>query len=187
LSNIIFKHLEPFSSDEGYWYSTDCIAVAEDILQTTKAVNMLEIGFNIGYSASIWLSSGIEKLYVIDINRHKDTEAALLATKNFYSDKLVQWWLLDSTSELAKNIKFTDIDIAFIDGAHDYDAVISDIELCLATKCKWLVFDDVHYEGVNTVYPAIKHFIDKNAIVVEKEYDMTWYQVGKVLLCKVQQ
>lgn len=181
----LFKHVENFTTSEGYWHSSDCIAIGQDILHITQAKTMLEIGFNIGYSAAIWLSNGVQKLYVIDINNHKDTESALKATKTHFSDKEVYWWLISSTSEDAKAIQFDKLDAAFIDGAHDFDAVISDIQLSIDAGADWLIFDDVHYESVNTVYPAIKTYIDSNKIIVEKEYAMTWYGIGKVLLCKV--
>jgi predicted O-methyltransferase YrrM len=68
---LVYEHLKQFTSTEGYWSTTDCITVAKDIVEITNAKTMLEIGFNIGYSAAIWLELGIEDLIALDIGYHR--------------------------------------------------------------------------------------------------------------------
>ena len=55
-------YLANFKSKEGYWHDRNIFReVIKDILNVTEAKNMLEIGFNIGYSASMWLEFDVNK------------------------------------------------------------------------------------------------------------------------------
>ena len=185
VDKLYFEHLKNFSSSEGYWSTTDCIEVAKDILKVTKSKAMLEIGFNIGYSASVWLDAGIETLAIIDINTHRDTYAAILATNEAYPEKNITWLLKDSTSEEAKNWTLPDIDIAFIDGGHDYATCMSDSLLSITRKAKWLVFDDVRESSNNGVWQVISNLEKNKKISIENKYPMTWVGNGNVVLSKV--
>jgi predicted O-methyltransferase YrrM len=180
-----YKHLSSFTSTEGYWSTSDCVDVAVDILNLTGAKHMLEIGFNIGYSAAIWLSSGINTLIILDIGYHKDTLPAIRATAKTYSDKTILWCIADSTSEDAKNLDIESIDIAFIDGEHTYEASLSDSYLSIHYGANWLVYDDVIENHPNGIDKAIDSLVNLNIIEVIKTYDMTWTEQGKVVLCKV--
>jgi predicted O-methyltransferase YrrM len=182
---LFFEHLKHFSSTEGYWSTTDCVLVATDILNRTKAKSMLEIGFNIGYSAAVWLETGIEDLYIIDINNHKDTHPAIVATQDNYTNKNIRYLLADSTSNAAKNIHIPDIDIAFIDGGHTYDICLSDSYLSIAKGAKWLVYDDVIEEHSNGIWSAISKLENDNKIELVSSYPMTWTGQGYVVLAKV--
>lgn len=179
-----FEHLNKFNSTEGYWSTTDCIEVARDILDFTDITSVLEIGFNIGYSASVWLELGIERLGIIDINNHEDTVPALYAVKEAYSERKIQWKLCDSKSEEAKTLKGS-FDLAFIDGEHTEEAAYKDSLLSIEYGCEWLVFDDVIENHPNGIYDAITKLEDENIIEIVKTYFMTWTGNGYVVLCKV--
>lgn len=182
---LYYEHLKDFSSTEGYWSNEDCIKVARDILDTTKAKTMLEIGFNIGYSASTWLQQGIDNLIVLDIGYHKDTLPAIKATATHYNTKQVKWWIGDSTSEEAKELDMPNIDISFIDGEHTYRAAVSDTELSLRYGADWLVYDDVIDNHPNGIDKAINKFVDEEKIKIVNKYPMSWIGQGDVVLCKV--
>ena len=49
------------------------LKVIKDILNITEAENMLEIGFNIGYSASMWLEFDVNKSLKLTSRRHRKT------------------------------------------------------------------------------------------------------------------
>jgi predicted O-methyltransferase YrrM len=180
-----YKHLESFTSTEGYWSNTDCIEVAKDILEITKAKQMLEIGFNIGYSAATWLSSGIDILIVIDIGNHVDTLPAIRKTAHTFSDKKVYWWIGDSTSDQAKDLDIEHIDIAFIDGEHTYNAALSDSYLSIYYGADWLVYDDVIENHSNGIDRAVDKLRLDGKIEVVKHYFMSWTGQGEVILCRV--
>lgn len=184
-NKLYFEHLKNFSSTEGYWSTTDCITVAKDILEKTGAKSMLEIGFNIGYSAAVWLDSGINTMCIIDINKHKDTEAAILATKNKYSNKNIMSLLVDSTSNEAHDWVIPEIDIAFIDGGHTYEISLSDSLLSIYKGAKWLVYDDVIENHSNGIWQTITELETQNKIELVCSYPMTWVGNGYVVLAKV--
>lgn len=183
-SSLSFQHLKQFSSSEGYWSTEDCVLVARDVLDTSEAQSILEIGFNIGYSASVWLELGIKKLGIIDINNHEDTVPALHAVKNAYSDRFIRWKLCDSKSEEAKTLNST-YDLAFIDGEHTHEASYKDSLLSIHYGCKWLVYDDVIENHSNGIYDAILKLEDEGKIEIVKSYFMSWTGNGYVVLCKV--
>ena len=154
-----YDHLRKFSSSEGYWSTIDCIKVANSIIDITKANSMLEIGFNIGYSAATWIQSGIKTLYIIDINYHPDTEAALHATKETFTDVHVDWLLANST--------------------------LSDSMLSIEKGAKWLAYDDVIEGHSNGIHAAIVKLEEQGLIELIQAWPMTWTEQGYVVLVKV--
>lgn len=184
-NKLYFEHLKDFTSTEGYWSTADCNKVAEDIITKTTAKNMLEIGFNIGYSTAVWLDAGIDTLAIIDINNHKHTEPAIRSTIIKYSYKDIKYLLVDSTSKEAKEWQIPNIDIAFIDGGHTYDICMSDSLLSISKGAKWLIYDDVIENHSNGIWKTITELEDKNIIELECSYPMTWVGEGYVVLAKV--
>jgi predicted O-methyltransferase YrrM len=184
-SLISFEHLKNFKSTEGYWSTQDCIEVAKDILSITNINSMLEIGFNIGHSASIWLELGVSKLNIIDINTHSDTESAVAAVVETYNNADISWWFGDSTSEEAFLLDFDKVEAAFIDGEHSYIAALSDSYLGILNGAKWLIYDDVIKNHENGIHDVIQLLVSIGLISIVKEYDMTWTEQGKVILTKV--
>jgi predicted O-methyltransferase YrrM len=180
-----YDHLRKFSSSEGYWSTIDCIKVANSIIDITKANSMLEIGFNIGYSAATWIQSGIKTLYIIDINYHPDTEAALHATKETFTDVHVDWLLANSTHQIAKDWIIPTVDMAFIDGEHTYEATFSDSMLSIEKGAKWLAYDDVIEGHSNGIHAAIVKLEEQGLIDLIQAWPMTWTEQGYVVLVKV--
>ena len=106
---------------------------------------MLEIGFNIGYSASMWLEFDINnrlKLTSVDIGKHKDTEAAARAVKGLHGDRFE--FILCDSKKVKPQLLGKRFDLAFIDGDHGHEGVGNDINLCLDLEIPYLVFDDWH-------------------------------------------
>jgi hypothetical protein len=184
-NKLSYKHLKNFKSTEGYWSTTDCVLVAKDILEKTNANSMLEIGFNIGYSSAVWLESGISNLFIIDINKHENTELAILSTKNHYSDKNIISLLVDSTSKEANDWDIPEIDLSFIDGGHSYEICMSDTLLSIKKGAKWLVYDDVIEDHENGIWSVITELENNNKIELLCSYPMTWVGSGYVVLAKV--
>lgn len=184
-NKLVYEHLKDFTSTEGYWSTTDCIDVAKDILTITNAKSMLEIGFNIGYSASTWLENGIEHLVVIDIGYHSDTIPAIIATATHYNTKKVEWWIGSSLSDDAKELDIPKVDVSFIDGEHSYNAALSDSLLSLGYGADWLVYDDVIEGHSNGIDQAIDKLLIEGKIEIVKRYFMSWIGQGEVVLCKV--
>jgi predicted O-methyltransferase YrrM len=183
-TSLNFEHLKSFNSSEGYWSTTACVSVARDVLDVTEASSILEIGFNIGYSTSVWLELGVSRMGIIDINNHEDTVPALHAVKSAYKDRNIIWKLCDSKSEEAKTLKGS-YELAFIDGEHSYEAAYKDSLLSIEYGCKWLLYDDVIEEHSNGIYEAISNLEEQGKIEIVKSYFMSWTGAGYVVLCKV--
>jgi cephalosporin hydroxylase len=141
-----YPHLANFSSREGYWHKRDIFRpVIQDILTKLKPETMLEIGFNIGYSASMWLEFDPDqklKLTSVDIGIHKDTLKAAEAVKNLHPERFN--FILSDSKKVKPQIEDKIFDVAFIDGDHSATGVASDIRLCLDLKIPYLIFDDWH-------------------------------------------
>ena len=188
---IKFKHLESFTSKEGYWDTLGCIDIAKDIIEITNIKSLLEIGFNIGYSANIWLQNGIEILYVIDINFHEDTLPAIKATLNYpdYYNKEIRIWLGDSLTPVAFDIKdFNLVDATFIDGHHSYIAVLLNTYLAINYGSKYIILDDVDENDLDSnmsIYKAYNKLVDLGLIELIKKYKMeSTGGNGYIYLCK---
>lgn len=182
---LIYKHLETFTTTEGYWNDKECLNIAKDILNVTKGKNLLEIGFNIGYSSAVWLESGIETLYIIDNNRHSDTVKAIQSTIDTFKAKNIKSWLLDSASQEAHQLIFENLDIIFIDGDHSESGIKNDLKLAFNTGAKWVVIDDYVAAGVNGIYEYVNKLLVEKKLTLIKKYECTWIGQGFILLCKI--
>lgn len=172
-----YEHLANFSSVEGYWHDRNIFRpVVQDIYAKIKPETMLEIGFNIGYSASMWLEFDPEnklKLTSVDIGIHEDTVKAAEAVKNLHGDRFD--FILCDSREVKPQLKDRLFDIAFIDGDHNTEGVRNDIQLCLDLGIPYLVFDDWHeltYDGghSNSVRPTCENDFKKLSLI--KVYDL---------------
>lgn len=141
-----YQHLANFTSREGYWSSRDLFRpIIQDIYAQIEPQTMLEIGFNIGYSASMWLEFDPDnKLHLtsVDIGIHADTQAAAGAVKGLHKDRFE--FILCDSRKVKPQLTDKTFDLAFIDGGHGAELVRNDTQLCLDLKIPYLVYDDWH-------------------------------------------
>ena len=175
---IQYQHLANFSSVEGYWHDRNIFRhVVQDIYAEISPETMLEIGFNIGYSASMWLEFDPDKklkLTSVDIGIHKDTVKAADAVKNLHGDRFE--FILCDSRKVKPQLKDRLFDLAFVDGDHSADGVRNDIQLCLDLGIPYLIIDDWHeldHEGQhgNSVRPTCEDAF-KNKLSLIKVYDL---------------
>lgn len=118
-------------------HSVRCIRRVSEII---KSKNMLEIGFNLGYSAALWLHYTDAKLLSIDISDKAETIYAANILKKRYLDRF-EFMVIDSANSYNK-LKEYKFDFTFIDGDHRLQGVVNDIDLVIKLGIKDICFDD---------------------------------------------
>lgn len=194
-------NITSFLNSKGFYhfegYSQECKEQVEDLIKLTKNpnINIMEIGFNAGHSAEVFLENNKElTLTSFDIGSHDYLASAKEYIDVKYPNKHT---LMLGDSKITvpnyiennKGIKF---DFIFIDGAHGYDDAKIDMENCfhLAHKDTIVVLDDTvftkEFESCHTCGPTSVwlEYLQQNKIIElgRKEYypgrGMSW---GKYL------
>lgn len=118
--------------------------------QLPEVVNILEIGFNAGHSAATFLSASSKvKVTSFDIGIHD----YLKTGKKFIDRKfpnrhtLILGNSLETIPQFHKDNPTMKFDLLFIDGNHEYEFAIGDLNNCklLAHKKSYVILDDTTY------------------------------------------
>jgi len=135
---------------EGYSQSCYNQVIILQVLCSDKNIkNILEIGFNAGHSANLFLNTNTKcNVLSFDIGEHDYVKIGKKYIDNKYPDRHI---LIsgDSTKTIPKyemNIKY---DLIFIDGGHSYDVAKSDLLNCkrFAHKDTIVIMDDTIYSN----------------------------------------
>lgn len=103
-------------------------------LKASKPLRILEIGFNLGHSSLWWLDNSTAHVTSTDIRTDGKVARAAKILEQFYPTRfqfLPRNTVINST-----------FDLAFIDGSHEFDDVLFDIQWCRHLKIPHLLMDD---------------------------------------------
>ena len=170
-----YQHLANFNTVEGHWHDRNVFRpTIQDIYNKHNIKSILEIGFNIGYSASMWLEFDVDKkstLTSVDIGIHKDTVKAAEAVKNLHGDRFE--FILCDSKKVKNQLKDRLFDLAFIDGDHSAVGVHADIQLCMILQIPLLLFDDYWTDSdTNPIRGVCDQFVKDKKLSLVKVYDL---------------
>lgn len=106
-----------------------------DTIEIVKPNTILEIGFNMGHSASMWLNLCDASIVSIDVSRKDETQQASVVLYQKFAGRFAFQFREEKIFDLS-------YDMCFVDGAHDEENITNDIELCKSMKIPFLLFDD---------------------------------------------
>jgi cephalosporin hydroxylase len=122
------------------------IDMIKDVLARTQPSNILEIGFNRGSSSLLFLYLSTANVTSIDIVNKPESV-------KYLSDTFINRFSFVLGNSLYLDMKSLDnFDLVFIDGDHEYNSIVNDIEQSLKVNPKFILFDDYEHvtHGVDT-------------------------------------
>lgn len=128
------------------------------IVEIVKPKRILEIGFNVGISSSVWLNLCDASIVSVDISDRKETLVAADMLDARYPGRF-KFICSDSAAALHPIVNHTaeKFDLIFIDGGHLEHHVMADIDLAKRLGIPYLAFDDYLPQFGPGVQPAIKN------------------------------
>ncbi len=172
---------EPHTGGTNWQHAERIAPVFYEVLEISKPNTILEIGFNAGASALMFLMIG-DGIILESIDTVYNEKSA-----NFLMNKFGHLlWVMDS-AEMRPAFEWLSIhyDLIFIDGDHSEEAVIRDIENSLKFDPMYILFDDVRHPSHSYIERIItEDFKDKLEMVKLWEFNDIW-EGYSMALCKV--
>jgi predicted O-methyltransferase YrrM len=173
-------------------YSQQVPGQVKDLISlTNKSLSVMEIGFNAGHSAEVFLQNNKElTLLSFDLGEHNYVISAKEYIDCTYPNRhtLIFGDSRKTIPIYLENNKNKTFDVIFIDGGHDYEIAKSDLDNCLklANKDTIVILDDTMFtcgwEQHYTIGPTRiwKEYVEQNKIIElnKKDYwngrGMSW-------------
>lgn len=172
---------EPHTGGTNWQHAERIAPVFYEILEIAKPRTMLEIGFNAGASALLFLMIDDTIIHEsIDIVYNSKSSGFLM---NKFQHLL---WIMDS-ADLHPHSELLSFhyDLIFIDGDHSEKSVIRDIRNSLEFTPKYLLFDDVRHPSHSYIERIItEDFKNQLEMVKLWEFNDIW-EGYSMALCKV--
>jgi len=131
---------------------------------------MLEIGFNNGYSAAMFMENlPLEKFYSLDIGTHPFVEEVQKEFESRYEGRFFPF--IDDSMNI-RNTPLNDLefDLVFIDGGHSYEVAHNDMMFAM-DKARYILLDDTA-GGSPGVSKLVAFLRGSNKLEVVETYKM---------------
>jgi predicted O-methyltransferase YrrM len=133
----------------GEGYSQQVPEQVADLIEITKGrrINMMEIGFNAGHSAEIFLRNNPDLLLTsFDLGLYDYTETSKDFIDTMYPGR--HTLILGDSTETVPKMPDTKFDIIFIDGGHEYHIAAADMANCrrFSHKDTLVLLDDTVFK-----------------------------------------
>lgn len=181
--------VQNYLNSVGYYsfegHSLDCPEQAVDLEEVCRKYaknNMMEIGFNAGHSADIFLSTSKDlELLSFDLGEHDySNEAKKYMDMTYPSRHSIIYG--DSKRTIPEYIEQNEnkiFDLIFIDGGHDYETAHADLINCrnLADENTVVIMDDTYFsDDANPQYNVIPgkvwtDYMNQGKVMEFKRYD----------------
>lgn len=152
---------DPYTIEDG---TEEYYRVKYLVAATIRPRSICEIGVKAGYSASAFLQAGTAEYYCgIDYNagtyggQVDYTMNYAIKTLHQYDVYVKIYNNLDS--QTINMLPCGAVDLLHVDGDHSYEGCLHDIEMGIASECKWILVDD--YDDVPAVKNASLAALDK--------------------------
>jgi predicted O-methyltransferase YrrM len=143
------KYLDAMHVEVGEGYSQQVPEQVADLIQITKGrkINMMEIGFNAGHSAEIFLYNNPDLILTsFDLGIHEYLEKSKEIIDSTYPGR--HTLILGDSTTTIPNMPDTTYDIIFIDGGHEYHIAAADMANCrrFSHKDTLVLLDDTVFK-----------------------------------------
>lgn len=165
------------------WRFADIVAPAfKEVLEIAQPKSILEVGFNKGASALMFLSIDPTLEYnSVDIEKREKSV-------KFLQNKFKYFWFYQNDSKYLNPESGwykKEYDLIFLDGDHSKEGVINDIEKSLLFKPKYILLDDFRHPSHRHIETIVtEDYSDKLEVVKVFEFNQCW-QGYSMALCKV--
>ena len=141
--------------------------ILKEVIEIVEPNDILELGFNAGHSATLWLEHSDADLVSVDIGRHYYTTDCAKAVSEKYGNRFL-YIEIDSRTTY-DNVRDTEFELIFIDASHEFNDVLIDLITGLRLNIPYFLMDDCFLnKNINAVYKAVQYF---ECFTVMKEYE----------------
>ncbi len=150
----------------------DCWQVVDFVGAVAKPKRILEIGFNAGHSASMWLSRTDATVLSIDYLYRDCVRIGSEFLKAKFPDRFS--FMQCNSLDLYEKIKGQEFDMVVVDGGHATEVCLSDCNLALKLGAKWLVVDDAIV--ADSVRIGVDRFVEdnKDRVKLVNRWNVAW-------------
>jgi hypothetical protein len=150
----------------------DCWPIVNYVANHIQPKNILEIGFNAGHSASMWLTKTSANITSVDIKFGICHQLGSELLKKKFPDRF-NFIHCDST-KVYDQIKDNYYDLIIVDGGHGKDVCLSDCNLALKLGAKYMLVDDIIV--MKDVRDGVDDFIQSNKTTIKfiKKWNIAW-------------